>query len=511
MGLVGKSKKIVAVLLALIGLITALFLYLGHLHYKVVLESIVGSERDIATKIYSNTFRLITDHYDSVALNLLMRDEVIEAFDQRDREKLLALTLPLFQKMQAQNPYLDIMHFHTPDSHSFLRVHEPSKFGDDLSSFRFIVNDVNKYKKKMIGMEVGRYGFNYRVILPVFNKKHEHIGSFEFGLNMKYIYDILNHEYKIKNVVLIKKDVFAINYKKNKDLRFLPFSNDYKILDPSEIEIAKQIPSNILTQQYVFFEEKGVSYMAYPVTVLKDVKDKEIGQIVFIKNMDEYTSAIVYIRNMYIFLGLFLIMVSYYLMKMIFDRYTKTIETYQNQLERKNKTLSALNNIDFLTKINNRRFLQKSLNKELKRSARYNNALSVILFDVDNFKSINDTYGHNAGDRVLKNIAKILMKMTRESDYVGRWGGEEFIVITPQTSLENAAVLAEEIRIAIERFDFALSTQVTCSFGVSELSDEKETNELVRKADHALYEAKHSGKNCVVLYDITTDQDRKTI
>lgn len=509
MGIAGKSKRIVILLLGLIGFITALFLYLGHLHYKIVLESIVDSEKDIASKIYTNTFNMVADHYDTVATSLLMRDEIIEAFDKRDREKLMRLTSLLFKKMQEQNPYLDIMHFHTPDSHSFLRVHQPEKFGDDLSSFRFIVNDVNKYKKKMIGMEVGRYGIDYRVVVPVFNREKQHIGSFEFGLNMKYIYDILNSEYGIKNIVFLNKSIFSVIHQKNKDLSFYPFSDRYFVLEPENNDIIKKIPSNVLDQKYTFIQSDGISYMVYPVTTLKDVTGQEIGQIVFIKNMEKYTSSIDMLRTIYIILGLFLLVISYYLMKVIFTRYTKTIEIYQSQLERKNRTLSELNNTDFMTKISNRRFLQKMLGKELKRSIRYHNALSIILFDVDNFKHINDTYGHNAGDEVLKNIAKILMNKTRESDYIGRWGGEEFIILTPQTTINSAAVLAEEIRLSIERFNFNKPNRVTCSFGISELNDEMESDELIRKADHALYQAKKSGKNCVVLYDGTTDLEKK--
>jgi len=501
LGLIQKSKKILAALLSLIAFITALFLYLGHFHYKLILEYVVGSEQEIATKIYSNTFALVTDHYEAVAYSLLMRDDIIDAFDKRDRETLSKLTIPLFKQMHEQNPYMDIMHFHMPDSSSFLRVHEPKKYGDDLSSFRFIVNDVNKYQKKMIGMEVGRYGIDYRVVMPVFNKKNEHIGSFEFGLNMKYIYDILKKDYGIENILLVNRSIFPIIHRKNKNLKFEVFSDKYYLLNSDKTALMDQLPKNVLNEKYMFIEENDVSYMVYPVTLLKDVRGQEIGQIVFVKNMEEYTSAIELIRIISLGLGILLIAVSYYLMKSIFSRYTNTIEHYQYQLERKNQTLSKMTNIDFLTKISNRRHIQNILVQEIKRSKRYNNKLSLIIFDVDDFKQINDKYGHNVGDAVLQNIAQVMSNQTRQSDYIGRWGGEEFIVVATETAVENASVLAEELRTSIEQFDFHEEFRVTCSFGLIELTDENDVSEIVNKADHAMYRAKKNGKNRIAVYD----------
>lgn len=498
------SHKIIYILVLLISFITACFLYLGHLHYKMVLESVVEGERQIASKIYANTFHLITDHYESVALSLLMDDQIIDAFEKRDREKLLNLTLPIYKSMVAQNPYLDIMHFHTPDSHSFLRVHQPDKFGDDLSGFRHIINSVNAKKVKQIGMEVGRYGIDYRVALPVFNKKGEHIGSFEFGFNMKHLYDIFHKDYGIDNVMFLNKEVFSIIHDKNKNIEFKPFSEHYVVIDPDKYSFADSLPRLILEKQYTFIEHNGISYLAFPVTNLKTFTGEEIGKIVFIKNMDDYSRKIETIRVVSVALGLLLIGISYYFMTIVFNRYTKAIAAYQSQLEIKNRTLSKLSNIDYLTKISNRRCMQKILNKELKRAKRYQNTFSVILFDVDDFKKINDTYGHNAGDKVLKNISRIVSNKVRESDYFGRWGGEEFILVIPQTNLENAAILAEEIRKGFEAFDFDEPSRVTCSFGVSEYSGETESSELVLKADEALYTAKENGKNKVLLYKYTS-------
>ncbi|MDA3907497.1 MAG: GGDEF domain-containing protein [Sulfurimonas sp.] len=188
-------------------------------------------------------------------------------------------------------------------------------------------------------------------------------------------------------------------------------------------------------------------------------------------------------------------------MKKIFNNYINIINSYQSKLEIKNRTLLKLVNIDHLTKIHNRKSIETILIKELKRAKRYKHKLSVIIFDIDNFKNINDTYGHNTGDKVLKNISKVVTATIRETDYFGRWGGEEFIVISTETSLEKALLVAEKIRNSIYEHDFEEAEKVSCSIGVAQFTSEDTHQTIVHNADTALYQAKNSGKNKVVAYN----------
>lgn len=157
---------------------------------------------------------------------------------------------------------------------------------------------------------------------------------------------------------------------------------------------------------------------------------------------------------------------------------------------------------DGLTRIHNRQSFDEKLAEELKRHQRYHHELSILMFDLDHFKAINDTYGHQAGDMVLKDVGAILDESCRETDFAARYGGEEFVILLPQTNEDQAWVLAERIRRKIEQrtFKFADKTfRVTSSIGVAALSpgslDKRE--DLIRKADRALYEAKASGRNMV--------------
>ena len=163
--------------------------------------------------------------------------------------------------------------------------------------------------------------------------------------------------------------------------------------------------------------------------------------------------------------------------------------------------------IDPLTQLNNRGFLMDSFKRELalcERREEDSKALSCILLDLDHFKSVNDTYGHQVGDDVLVAAAKTLKSEVREYDIVGRYGGEEFLVILPQTDLPTALIVAERCRNSIQALKIPVyaneELHVTASFGVSALSGAKGTtiSELVKAADEALYQAKDQGRNCVV-------------
>ncbi len=159
--------------------------------------------------------------------------------------------------------------------------------------------------------------------------------------------------------------------------------------------------------------------------------------------------------------------------------------------------VEALSRTDYLTGLPNRRGIVERLDALLT-----DRASALVLADIDEFKRVNDEFGHECGDHVLVSLARLVRSMLRAQDIVGRWGGEEFILILPNTDQEGAARLTERIRAAIEKHVF-LSTggqvQVTMTFGISSVGDRTTFQESLRKADRALYEGKLSGKNRIVL------------
>ncbi len=173
----------------------------------------------------------------------------------------------------------------------------------------------------------------------------------------------------------------------------------------------------------------------------------------------------------------------------------------RRQIERQRRELERLATTDVLTGVFNRRVLLERLELELRRCRRYGSRLCVLLLDVDYFKRVNDTYGHLAGDAVLVAVGHILRTRVRNTDVAGRYGGEEFGVLLPETDLEPGRELAERLRqhVADEVFSAGTATfRVTCSVGVAHFADARQkANDLLQGADKALYRAKEQGRNRV--------------
>lgn len=198
-----------------------------------------------------------------------------------------------------------------------------------------------------------------------------------------------------------------------------------------------------------------------------------------------------------------------------FEDMSESIYKYQNSLEEqvkertkelieKNQELLKLSITDKLTEIYNRAKLDKTLQEEFNRSKRYKTEFSVILIDIDFFKKVNDTFGHQIGDDVLKESAQVLKNSIRLTDVLGRWGGEEFLIISPQTNLEGAVKIAEHINNAIKLYKFkTYPNKVTMSIGVaSYFEDMSKIEEIVLNADKSLYKAKENGRDRVVYHEI---------
>ncbi|MFT5659475.1 MAG: diguanylate cyclase (GGDEF)-like protein/PAS domain S-box-containing protein [Sulfurimonas sp.] len=175
----------------------------------------------------------------------------------------------------------------------------------------------------------------------------------------------------------------------------------------------------------------------------------------------------------------------------------KKLLSRTQEIERQNILLASLATKDYLTGLYNRSKLDEVLDKQMKHSKRYSNTFGIILLDIDYFKAVNDKYGHQTGDAVLCEFSDLLTACSRETDIVGRWGGEEFLIIVDNINKENIMKLAEKLRLAVDEHEFAFVKHKTASFGITLYSNDDKMNELVSRADKALYKAKHSGRNLV--------------
>ena len=179
------------------------------------------------------------------------------------------------------------------------------------------------------------------------------------------------------------------------------------------------------------------------------------------------------------------------------------ISAAHNSLIETNEVLHQLSITDSLTGLHNRKHIMDLFSQEMARSIRYGHSVAILMIDIDYFKKVNDTYGHQTGDRVVSQLAGSLMESARECDYVGRYGGEEFLIVLPHSNIESGAALAERIRHNISKLQIPAGgnqISVTVSIGVSGYPiGGSDMESIIREADDALYKAKAGGRNCIVV------------
>ncbi|UPQ84627.1 GGDEF domain-containing protein [Pseudomonas knackmussii] len=180
------------------------------------------------------------------------------------------------------------------------------------------------------------------------------------------------------------------------------------------------------------------------------------------------------------------------------------VATNRQQLQAANKELQRLSSTDRLTGLFNRGHWEEMLRQEYARHRRYDRNAALVMFDIDHFKRINDSYGHQAGDAVIQATAELIRQSTRDADIAGRYGGEEFVVLLPDTDNGGAVTFAERLRRSIEAHEVAYEAQrirFTVSLGIADLSQPTSGYaQLIERADNALYKSKSGGRNQVSLY-----------
>ncbi len=196
---------------------------------------------------------------------------------------------------------------------------------------------------------------------------------------------------------------------------------------------------------------------------------------------------------------------------------SSTIAAYQLVLsnrEKEIKYLEKLENLsitDQLTGLYNRRFFDQQFEHEQEKVNRYGMPLCVIMVDIDYFKTINDRFGHQIGDNVLVEFSQLIKQGIRSTDILSRWGGEEFIALLPETSLANAAIIAEKLRKLVEEHVFSTADKLTASFGVAQVEKRQSTRRnAIQDVDAALYRAKREGRNRVVVFDSQTEVETES-
>ena len=199
-------------------------------------------------------------------------------------------------------------------------------------------------------------------------------------------------------------------------------------------------------------------------------------------------------------IGIFIIMLLY--KQVSLRKINEKLSKQKDEIEEANKKLKELSELDHLTELYNRRFFEESIEKVLEKNKQENKPSSLIMLDIDDFKSINDNYGHKGGDEVLKKLSYKLKTLMRKDDLLARTGGEEFMILLPNTTFDEGQIYAENIRNSIENLQINLyddlNINITVSIGLTSYDENEDLSKLLIRVDNNLYEAKTDGKNRVV-------------
>ena len=384
-----------------------------------------------------------------------------------------------------------------PNNVSLLRMHKVDKYGDDLTSVRYSLDYVNKNKTHIHGFEEGRTSHAFREVYPMF-KDGEYLGIVEVLFSSTKLQDYTKRASNIHTHFIVDKNVFESNawnsvlikpYKQSIEHENYLFSvnnhTQHKRLDISSRTIIKPLHEEIdagvkKSKAFEVYtkvdnEIKIVSFV--PIRRIKDTK--VVAYLVSYTVSDK----ILVILNRYNFLSMTLFILSLF----IYLAVTLMIRDKRRML----KELKY----DLLTNILNRRYFTLHLEKTLKQLQKNDTDYTIVMADIDFFKRINDSYGHQYGDRVLSEFAKILKESVRSIDQVARYGGEEFILLLI-TDKKNAFNIVENIRNKVKEYKFGeKKIEMSASFGIAQGNKMENIEQTIKRADDALYIAKEKGRD----------------
>ncbi|MBS3991493.1 MAG: diguanylate cyclase [Erysipelothrix sp.] len=404
----------------------------------------------------------------------------------------------------AQNYDFNQLHFHLPSGESFLRFHKVSEFGDSLIGIRPSIKKIIEQKRINRGFEGGRFLSGYRFLYPLINNG-QYVGSVELVISAKTIIKELYKSMDGLDVALIiKEDIIEVLREDDIDEihEYSLLSDEYLIekenlnavqnngkslkliKDESFNEVLKnKIKDHFITEQSfnisLKFERKDY------VVHFHSIKDFESNHVGYLYLISETNSIVSFgsERNQLVLIASAIMMLMISLFYLIL---------------KKEEEISKYAMIDSLTGIYNRGTFIDFAQRFFARQTRDNLPISVAMIDVDYFKEVNDIHGHRVGDKILVEIVREISDSIRDSDILARYGGDEFVMLLPDTNIDVASIVLERVRSHIEHTPFLKVNSITISVGVHERLENETLEEVIQMADDALYEAKQNGRNIVI-------------
>lgn len=388
----------------------------------------------------------------------------------------------------------------TPQTRCIVRMHKEDRFGDDLSKIRYSLAYVNEYKTRLSGFEEGRTSHAFRVVYPLF-LRGEYIGAMEILFSSTMLQNYSMRASNMHTHFIVNKNVFKTNawksnitepYEQSIEHKGYLFSMsdhinherlDYSnktLITPLREEINEGIASGEEFAVYKKIDDRVRVVAFLPVKRMKD--NKTVAYFLSYTDSDEIYTILKYFKIIVYTLVVLFILIYVVIYKMLKDKHVMETELQY----------------DGLTNILNRKYFLNIVQDKFEALKTLDDEFSIVMADIDFFKKVNDTYGHQVGDIVLQEIANILKESVRSIDKVSRYGGEEFIILL-YANRTNAYHIVDNIRKKIEQHSFAqeYALSITASFGIAQYELDESLDALIKRADRALYESKENGRNQV--------------
>ncbi len=437
-----------------------------------------------------NGYRMVVDFIlnryftDPQILNIIY--EGLKAPDnekERYRETLYTKLKPLYTEMKKHR--INYLQIKFPDGTVFFSFHRPEESAGKKS--RFII--IGSKQNKITG------GFRFPSELYF---RGQFLGTVEIAISYDAIKDQLRKIFKGEYRFLIYKTFLLNRLLREERKSYIQSKIDPNFYYESKANRDYQMNLQTFSRINLKLKEKTKNRLSkfknFAVDIKVDGNYYVVSFIVISNTKGENIGYLVYYEKdntIFLFSETFLMMygsVELALLAMLWLLIS---------LITKSEKFKTMSELDVLTGIYNKGKFNDVLDTELKKVRRYKRPMGLILFDIDHFKQINDTFGHQVGDYVLKTIADIIKKNIRDTDIFARWGGEEFVILAPETEINGLKMLAEKLRKAIENHSFEKVKKITASFGITEAIPEDTTDTIVKRADEALYLAKEKGRNRV--------------
>lgn len=489
-----------APLLAALLLVVGIWVLALYFHERAMVAEQVANVRFLVERMYFDDISHEAAMLEAVA-EVIGRDDALRvALARGDRADLLRRSSPLFNDLRRK---FGITHFYfsRPDRVNLLRVHQPDRHGDTID--RFTTLEAERTGGTAYGVELGPLGtFTLRLVVPwrAATALHRLLGYVELGMEIDHALAAMQRFLDKPLLLLVAKE-----YLNRRDweagMRMLGRVPEWDRFPDSvlSVQASEGVPSALVNRlghglprgpdAVLEVAQAPADYRAVFIPV-EDAAGRRVARLVALVDVSAHIAASH--RVVYLGAGVAAVVAG-----ALFVLFYWLVGKVGRQIERDERMLRDLANRDRLTGAWNRRMFDQALEHEMTRSRRYGTPLALIMFDIDHFKRVNDTHGHQAGDDLLAALAVYVSANIRESDTLARWGGEEFMVLAPNTDIEAARLLAEHLRALIERGNFGDIGRVTCSFGVTQMEADDTAEEFTGRADAAMYRAKQAGRNRV--------------